>query len=97
MSHGADGLDVELAGQVDVAGVDEAAGEVTLENVHHFFLDLVGEAPAGAEVRQLEVLQLFVTGIGPEPVELAVELFPRLDQLDVAIAAAVAHLVDDCR
>ncbi|MNQ92187.1 hypothetical protein D3C85_1076040 [compost metagenome] len=95
MRHGADGLDVVLAGQVHVAGADQAAGEVAFEDVHHLFLHPVGKAPAGAEVGQLEAGQFLVGGVGPEPVELAVELFARLDQFDVAVTVAIAHFTDD--
>lgn len=41
VSHGADGLEVVFPCQVYVAGADQSAGEVALEDVDHFFLNPV--------------------------------------------------------
>ncbi len=95
VGHGADRLEVVLAGQVHVAGADEAPGEVALEDMHHFLLGAVGEAPAGAEVGDLEFREFLAAGLGGEPVELAIELLADLFQDHLAVAITVAHLADD--
>ncbi|MNQ59919.1 hypothetical protein D3C85_741820 [compost metagenome] len=64
VGHGAQWLHVELAGQMHIAGADEASGEIVLEHVHHFFLHAVGEASTGAEVGDLQMREFIGAGIG---------------------------------
>ncbi|MNM69342.1 hypothetical protein D3C81_809340 [compost metagenome] len=95
VGHGADRLELVLTGQVHVAGADEAAREVALENVHHGFLYPVGEAPPGAEVGQLETGQFIGAGLGLEPVEVVIQALADLFDHHLTIAVAVAHFADD--
>ncbi|MNZ96709.1 hypothetical protein D3C78_1159150 [compost metagenome] len=97
MGHGPQGLDIQFSCQVDVAGTDKACREIVLEHPHDFFLNLVGEASAGAEVCHLQLSQFIAAGMRPEPVELAVELVTGLAELDLGVAVAVAHFADDCQ
>ena len=95
VGHGANGFEVELAGQVHVAGADEAPGEIALEDVYCLLLHAVGEAPAGAEISQLEAGQFARRGFGLEPVELLVQALGSLLQQHFTVAIAVAHFADD--
>ncbi|MNH12333.1 hypothetical protein D3C79_718720 [compost metagenome] len=78
-----------------VTGADEARREIFLEHPYYFFLNLVGEASAGAEVGDLQLGQLVAAGIGLEPVELAVQLVACVAELCLRMTMAVAYFADD--
>jgi len=80
---------------VHVAGADEAAGEVVLEQVYHLFLHPVGKAPPRPEVGELEAGQLVGTGLGLEPVHFLVQALAHLFDRDITIAVAIAYFADD--
>ncbi|MNJ04601.1 hypothetical protein D3C73_1654370 [compost metagenome] len=50
VGHGTDGLELVFAGQVHVAGADEAPREIAFEGMYHGFLYTVREAPPGTEI-----------------------------------------------
>ncbi|MNH15392.1 hypothetical protein D3C79_750050 [compost metagenome] len=95
VGHGAQRLDIQFPCQVDVAGADKTAGEVVAQHPCHFLLHAAGKAPAGAEVGHLQFGQLVVAGMRAQPVELAVQLIPRLGQAHVRVQIAVAYFADD--
>ncbi len=91
VSHGAQRLDVQLAGQVHIAGADEACREVLVQAGDDFFLHLERKAPPRSEVRHLQLGQFIAAGVGLQPVELAIQLISCLAHDHVRKPRAVAH------
>ena len=58
MGHRADGNQVELVRQVDIGGALEELRQYLVQRAHDFLLPSAGEAPAHAEVKELEGMAL---------------------------------------
>ena len=92
--HGADQRQVELIGQVRVAGADELAGEVAAHDVDHFALGLERQAPPRGKVGHAQVGQLFAAEVFLQPVELLIELASDVFQGHIGVFVTVAQLAD---
>ncbi|MND63879.1 hypothetical protein D3C80_551980 [compost metagenome] len=83
-----------LLGQLVVAGAPKCR-QALLEAAHHGILHGMGEAAAGAEVDEVEILHLLGAEFPLQLVDLLIQPRQGMAHPELGIAEAVAHLADD--